>query len=73
MRKIVRKICCHLLIHLMDDDHFSGEAEVQAVEAEDSSASIYLQLADLFAGSLARVLNRSTALARNHKDERTCQ
>jgi hypothetical protein len=50
-------------------EHFSERVEIQSVDVEDSSASVYLQLSDLFTSSVARVLNRDASSARNHKDE----
>lgn len=48
---------------------FNSEAEVQTVEAEDSNSNLYLQLTDLFTGSINRVLNRAANASRNHKDD----
>jgi hypothetical protein len=50
-------------------EHFSERVEIQSVDVEDSSASVYLQLSDLFTSSVARVLNCDASSARNHKDE----
>lgn len=48
---------------------FSGELVLEDIEAIDSTANNYIQLADLFIGSLARSLNRGKSANRNHKDE----
>lgn len=49
---------------------FENRARVARVEAADSKFNLLIQVADLFTGSLNRVLNhRNESTARNHKDE----
>jgi len=47
---------------------FSGKLSLEGIQPIDSAANNYIQLADLFIGSLARSLNRKVT-PRNHKDE----
>ncbi len=49
--------------------YFRDEVTINAVETQDSKTSVFLQLADLFAGSVSRILNKETQSAENHKDE----
>jgi len=48
---------------------FDGKVEINGIEAFDSKQYELLQIADLFAGSVSRVLNRDTDGDRNQKDE----
>lgn len=48
---------------------FSGEIRVEEVFAVDSQDHTLLQVADLFTGSISRVLNRGTDVNGNEKDE----
>ncbi len=51
-------------------ESFESRARVGRVEATDSKFNVLIQAADLFTGSLSRVLNhRNENTARNHKDE----
>ena len=47
---------------------FNDELEVDQLEALDSKGLVLIQLADLFTGSVNRVLN-GTGDGTNHKDE----
>jgi len=49
-------------------EHFKGRIQVEAVVAEPSHSSLLLQLADLFAGSVARKFNKDGD-SMNAKDE----
>ena len=48
--------------------YFQNQISIGEVDATDSNESVYLQLADLFTGSISRVLNKSTS-SNNHKDD----
>ncbi len=47
---------------------FGSELEIDRVESGESKTNLFLQIADLFAGSVNRILN-SPGTTRNHKDE----
>ncbi|MBS3908426.1 MAG: DUF3800 domain-containing protein [Actinobacteria bacterium] len=49
--------------------HFSDELSLQVLDAVESRGDICIQLSDLYAASISRVLNRSDSAARKHKDE----
>ena len=48
---------------------FRGEVHVVGLDVLDSQEHELLQLADLFSGSISRVLNRAPNGSRNQKDE----
>jgi len=48
--------------------HFGGNATLNKLVAMDSADSFYIQLSDLFIGSVARILNREKNSQLNHKD-----
>jgi hypothetical protein len=48
---------------------FDNMVNIQAVNALKSSSNILMQLADVFTGSVSRLLNRPSNAPRNHKDE----
>jgi hypothetical protein len=48
--------------------YFKDQIHIAAVETEDSGKSVFLQLVDLFSGSISRILNK-TDDSMNHKDE----
>jgi len=48
--------------------YFKDSVIVNAVEAQDSKTSIFLQLADLFTGSVSRTVNKEKTAGENHKD-----
>lgn len=50
-------------------NHFQNEVTLNQLTAIDSLDDFYIQISDLFIGSLARVLNREENNQRNHKDE----
>ncbi len=49
--------------------YFKDGIDINAVDTEDSNSSVFLQLADLFTGSISRVLNRGVGASMNQKDE----
>ena len=48
---------------------FDNMADIRAVNALKSSSNVLMQLADVFTGSVSRLLNRPSNAPRNHKDE----
>ncbi len=49
--------------------HFDDQLELDILEAVDSKNNLFIQLSDLYIGSLSRILNRDSESQRNHKDE----
>lgn len=47
---------------------FDNQVEIAAVNSLKSSSNVLMQLADVFTGSVSRVVNRSEGAGRNHKD-----
>jgi hypothetical protein len=48
---------------------FDNQVQIAAVSAVQSSSNVLIQLADVFTGSVNRVVNRPESAPRNHKDE----
>lgn len=49
--------------------HYGGKLTLNILEAVDSKADPFIQLSDLYIGSISRILNRESGASRNHKDE----
>lgn len=49
--------------------HFRDNLKLQELDAPDSKGNPFIQLADLFIGSVARVLNKQEQTTNNQKDE----
>jgi hypothetical protein len=50
-------------------NHFDKKATLSQLVAIDSAENLYIQLSDLFIGSVARILNREKDSSLNHKDD----
>lgn len=49
--------------------YFNGKITFENYQAVSSKGNLFMQLSDLFIGSINRVLNKDDAQKRNHKDE----
>lgn len=49
--------------------HFGNHLSLERLQAVDSKSNYFIQLADLYIGSVARILNRNLDSPNNHKDE----
>lgn len=57
-------------LHASFTNHFDNEATLQRLVAIESADNFYIQLSDLFIGSVARILNREKNNPQlNHKDD----
>jgi hypothetical protein len=49
--------------------HFKDNLQLKILAAVPSKDNIYIQIADLFIGSISRILNSVDDAGKNHKDE----